>query len=356
VIESVDFDAAVKVAVDAFCAGAQSPGDQEVWEQLTAAGVSPWLAERLVVFLPMAYVRRLLADVSFSDGLATPGARLALQEEPVYLAALARAQLAGREEIQRIALRGSEFDAVNNALKAGSQLSNLRLSETALVSDLEPVRADDGGIPSSRAVFEGLLRGHGVNLDGETAIDAELFVHPAPAGVVMAQIDFTVTHPALAGARLVESLAGHGATWRDAIGHATSKFERCVLHPIIEALLRPGAAADQVARERYEHPSGSFDLVLGPQLNLFTDRTVPPAGPLLDRLLETLRAQPLSRNVHALRLFTAHQDGQLQVNEVLLDSEQWAAGEAVVADSPAPLPDGMVAVRVFGLLVPTSGA
>jgi hypothetical protein len=76
------------------------------------------------------------------------------------------------------------------------------------------------------------------------------------------------------------------------------------------------------------------------------------AKPLLDRLLEALRAEGLSRKVHGLRLFVAHQDGRLHTNEVLLDSETWPAGEAVVADSPAPLPDGMVAVRVFGLLVP----
>ena len=60
--------------------------------------------------------------------------------------------------------------------------------------------------------------------------------------------------------------------------------------------------------------------------------------------------------MHWLRLFTAHRDGQLQTNEVLLDSEQWPGGEAVVASSQAPLPDGLVAVRIFGLLVPDDNA
>lgn len=350
--ESPSFEAAVKVGVAAFCAGAEAPSDAEVWERLAAGGVEPWLAARLLLLLPMAYTRRLLPDVSYADGLATPTGRVILKDEPVFLAALARAELAGRDEIERIALRSSEFAAINDALTAGSQLSDLELAETALMKDLEPAGPGDGGVPSPQVLCDALLRGHGVESDDRTRIEAELFVHPAPSGLVMAQVDFSVTHPALDRPRLVESSAGHGATWRDAISGAVGAFERAALHPIINALLRPGSAADQVERERYEHPGGTFDLILGPQLNYFANRPVPSAKPLLDRLLEALRAEGLSRKVHGLRLFVAHQDGRLHTNEVLLDSETWPAGEAVVADSPAPLPDGMVAVRVFGLLVP----
>jgi hypothetical protein len=356
VIESMAFDAAVEVGIAAFCAGEEPPSDEAVWERLTGAGVEPWLAERLLIFLPMAYTRRLLPDVSYPDGLVAPGGRVILSAEPVFVAALGRAQRADRGEVERIALRSSEFNAINNALNAGSELSDLMLSETVLVKDLEPVERGDGGVPSPRAVFEEFLRGHGVPLDGETQVDAKLIVHPAPAGVVMAQVDFAVSHSALARPWLVESFAGHGGTWRDAIGRAVGMFTRGALHPIVDGLLRPGAAPDQVERERYKHPSGAFELVLGAQINLFTDRPVPSAEPLLDRLLEALRAEPLSRKVHGLRLFLAYHDGQLKTNEVLLDSDQWPGGEAVVADSQAPLPDGMVAVRIFGLLVPVDNA
>jgi hypothetical protein len=352
VIDSVSFDAAVKVGVAAFCAGEEAPSDEEVWKRLTAGGVEPWLAERVLLFLPMAYTRRLVPDVAYPDALVAPGGRVSLQAEPVFVAASARAQLAGGGEVERIAPRSSEFDAINNALNGGSQLSDLMLGETALMADLEPVEPGDGGVPSPRAVFEGLLRGHGVVLDAGTTIDAELFAFPAPAEMVRVQVDFSVTHPALAGSRLVESFAGYGATWREAISQTVAKFERGSLHPIVEALLRPGAAADQVGRERYEHPDGVFDLVLGAQLSLFAAQPVPPAVEPLDKLLNALRTQQLSREVHALRLFLVFREGQLQSNEVLLDSTPWPAGEAAVADSQAPLPDGMVAVRIFGLLVP----
>ena len=344
------------MGIAAFCAGEEPPGDEDVWERLTGAGVEPWLAERLLIFLPMAYTRRLLPDVSYPDGLVGPGGRVSLSAEPVFVAALDRAQRAGRDEVGRIAVRSSEFNVINKALHAGTELSDLMIGETSLVEDLEPVEQGDGGIPSPRAVFEAFLRGHDVPLDGETEVGAKLFVHPAPAGAVMAQVDFAVSHPALAKPWLVESFAGHGTTWRDAIGGAVSKFELGALHPIIDGLLRPGAAADQVERERYEHPSGAFELVLGAQLNLFTDRPVPSTGPLLDRLLEALRAEPLTWKAHGLRLFVAYQDGQVQTNEVLLDSEPWPGGEAVVADVRAPLPDGMVAVRNFGLLIPVDNA
>ena len=321
-------------------------------ERLSTGGVEPWLAERLLILLPMAYTRRLLPNVTYPDVLVTPGGEVRLSTEPVFAAALARAQLAGRGEIERIALRSSEFDAINNALNAGAPLSDIRLSETRLVQDLPPRTPGDGGVPSPRAVFEELLQRHHVVLDGETKIDAELFVHPAPAGAVMAQLDFSVAHPWLAVPWLVESFAWHGASWREAIGGAAEMFERGALPVFVNALLRPGAEVGPVERERYQHPSGAFDLVLGAQLNLLTDQPVPPAGPLLDGLLMALSAVDISLKIHGLRVFLAYRDGRLQTNEVLLDGEPWPAGEAVAAGSQAPLAAGMVAVRIFGLFVP----
>jgi hypothetical protein len=239
VIESTEFDAAVEVGVAAFCAGQEPPNDDEVWERLTGAGVEPLLAERLLIFLPMAYTRRLLPDVSYQDRLVTPGGMVNLSAERVFVAAAGRAQQASRAEVGRIAVRSSEFNAINKLLNDGSKLPDIRLTEVALVENLAPVEQGDGGVPSPRAMFEGLLRGHGVALDGEAKVDANLFVHPAPAGVVMAQVDFALSHPALAKPWLVESFAGHGTTWRDAIGEAVGKFSLGALHPIIGGVLRP---------------------------------------------------------------------------------------------------------------------
>jgi hypothetical protein len=91
--------------------------------------------------------------------------------------------------------------------------------------------------------------------------------------------------------------------------------------------------------------------VLGAQINMFTDRPVPLPGPCSTSSYRCC-ARSRSRKVHWLRLFIAYNHGQLQANEVLLDSEQWPGGEAVVADSQAPVSEERVAVRIFGLLVP----
>jgi hypothetical protein len=72
---AVIVDAAVEVGIAAFCAGEEPPSDEEVWGRLTGAGVEPWLAERLLIFLPMAYTRRLLPDVQYPDGLVVPAGR-----------------------------------------------------------------------------------------------------------------------------------------------------------------------------------------------------------------------------------------------------------------------------------------
>ncbi|RSN30981.1 hypothetical protein DL990_21480 [Amycolatopsis sp. WAC 01416] len=350
-IASWGLDAALEVGIAAFCVGEEPPSDDQVWERLTGAGVEPWLAERLLIFLPMAYTRGLLPDVSYPDAVVGPGGRVVLSEEPVFVAASERARQADRGEFERIAVRSSAFAVINAALNDGAQMSDLQLNEPTLAADLEPVVDGDGGVPSPQLVFEGFLREHGIALDEDTKADTKLIVHPAPAGMVMAQVDFAVSHPALAKPWLVESFAGYGATWREAIGRAVHMFSQGALHPIVDGLFSPGAAPDQVTRERYEHPDGVFELVLGAQITLFTDAML-SAEPVLDRLLEALRAEKLGRKVHGLRLFVAHHDGGLLNNEVLLDSEPWPAGEVVVAESPAPLPEGRVAVRVFGLLVP----
>ncbi|KFU81821.1 hypothetical protein SAMN04489729_0311 [Amycolatopsis lurida] len=350
-IASWGLDGALEVGIAAFCAGEEPPSDDVFWERLTGAGVEPWLAERLLVFLPMAYVRRLLPDVTYPEAVRDSRGQVLLAQEPVFVAAFDRAQYASRAEFERIAFRSSTFAVINEALNSGSQLADLELAEPVLFKDLEPAAEGDGGVPSPQAIFEAFLREHGIPLGEDARVDTNLVVHPAPEGVVMAQIDFAVSHPALAEPWLVESFAGHGPTWREAIGRAVNMFSRGALHPLIEGLLLPSAAADQVQRERYEHPAGAFELVLGAQITMFSE-TVPSVEPLLDRVLEALRAEELSRKVHGLRLFVAHNDGVLLNSEVLLDSRPWSGGEAVVAAHPALLAEGRVATRVFGLLVP----
>ncbi|SFW73283.1 DUF6348 family protein [Amycolatopsis australiensis] len=352
------WDAAVEIGIAAFCEDVHSPSDDEVVARLTGAGVEAWLADRLLYFLPMAYVRRLLPDIAFKDTLLTPSRRVRLETEPVFAAALTRAQRADGDELERIALRSSEASAVAKLVDRGAKPETLVLTETALTEDLEPVRRGDGGVPSPAAAFEEVLREHGVRA-GRLAksgarIDARIVVHPSRPGVVLAQVDFSLAHPALAVPALVATLPGNGATWREAIGQAVYKFATSALHPLVDGLLKPGSGHGCVDQDRCDHPTGPFDLVSSTQLMLPRGRSAPDLWPSVDGLLDALRAESLTPQVHGLGVYLLYQDGQVQTTEVLLDNEPWPAGEAAAAAGPAPVPDGEVTVRIFGLLVPVN--
>jgi hypothetical protein len=345
------FDEAVVVGVAAFHEGTEPPEDDEVRARLRAAGMHDWLAERLITFLPLAFGRRVLPGVALAGTFNDGGTVRPLASEPVFLAAAAAAEVADRDDIERIGLRSAEVHVVNEALHAGSRMADLSVGPVVAPDPLPPAGNDDGGVPSPAVIFAGFLSGHGLTVEslddgglrvGDTSFSARLIAHPSPMeGFLMAQVDVAVDHPGMAEPWMVESCAGVGATWREAIGEAMAMFERGVVHPIVEALLSRGAATDQVSWERYDHPSGAFDLCL-----------VPSAEPLLDRLLTELRDVRLSRAVHALRIFTCHRDGELITNELLLDGEPWEPGARVVAATAPPLPSGMVGQRLFGLLVP----
>jgi len=169
-----------------------------------------------------------------------PGRQASLSAEPVFVAALGRAQGAGRGELVRIAVYSAEFNAISQLADCGPVPPDAKLTEVRVGWELAPVEQGDCGVPSPRTLLEGIVREHGAG--GETNVDANLLIHPAPAGVVMAHVDFAVAHPALAEPLLVETV-GHSATWREAIGDAVSQFDLGALHPIVDGL-RPGAAPD----------------------------------------------------------------------------------------------------------------
>jgi hypothetical protein len=351
------FDEAVEIGIAAFLRE-PAPSDDEVQAALTAGGLEPWLAKRLAVFLPLAFGRRVLPGVELSDSFSDgPQTVRRLADDPVFVAAAARAQQGNRAEVERIGLRSSEVVAVNNALNSGSRMEDLVCGPAVVADPLPPLGDDDGGVPSPRAAFLALVAGHGVAIDGNRAGPAELDAQVYPTsdgtpGMFMAQVDFIVRHPALAKSMLVESFAGGGGSWRDALVQCITKFERASLHPIVAALLAGNTASDQVEWEHYVHPSGSFQLCLGPQISLYSARSAQPMGPVLDRLLHALRGVPLSGAVHSLRVFSYYSKRELAANEVLLDGEQWDAGAAQVASAPPPDTDEPIGVRLFGLLVP----
>ncbi|MFI9508346.1 DUF6348 family protein [Nocardia sp. NPDC052566] len=352
------FDGAVEVGIQAFMHGDEDQDDESIVSRLEAQGVATWLAERLLVFLPIAFGRYLLRESAFDPNFIDGEVARPLDGDPVYRSAWARAHTAGRAEMQRIGLRSAAVDLANQLLHDGtSSLSDLVFTADLLSAPLPPLGPDGGGVPSPRDLFSKALAEHGFPVTetdgalhcGPLTIDARLFPRESPQGII-AQLDFEVSGPGLAAASVLESVAGYGQTWQEAISSAAAKFLRGSLHPLIAALIDRAGGGDQVHWERFEHPGSPFDLCIGPQLIYFSPNATIEAGPLLDALLHRLRAETLTQRIHWLRVFVSTDEGRIQVNEVLLDNEPWPAGEATVA--AAPVGQEFCAMRTFAVLVP----
>jgi hypothetical protein len=351
----------MEVGVAAFLAVDDSAGDGDVVDLLESQGVEPWLAERLVVFLPLALGRIVLEDVQVAGMFFDGDTERRLDDDPVWVAARERAEWAHGDLVEWVGLRSAEVNAVNSALHGGSRLEDLVLNPTA-VPELPSAPGTgtgrdgegDGGLPSPTAAFARLLRGHGFAVDGDRAgelqFEARVFPHHR-TDEVMTQVDFLVRHPRLAPDVLIESFAGWGPTWREALNLGVARFERGSVHPIIAALLDRAEGGDQVSWLPYEHPDGSFEVCLGGAQTMFAHQasTMPALRPVLD----ALRTVPLSRRVHGVRLFLSYRDGAIDVNEVILDNELCPAGQEAAAAVEPDITEDYVTTRVFGLIVPT---
>ncbi|WP_433580010.1 DUF6348 family protein [Nocardia brasiliensis] len=352
------FDGAVEVGIQAFLHGDEGQDDASIVSRLESQGVAAWLAERLVVFLPVAFGRYVLRESTLDPNFVDGSVTRPLDSGPVYRSAWARAQTAGPAEMRRIALRSAAVNAATKLLNDGTtSLSDLAFTADRLPEPLPPMGLDDGGVPSPRALFTEALADHGfpvVETDGAlrcgaVTIDARLFPRESAQGIIV-QLDFEVSCAGLAATSVVESFAGYGQTWREAVFSAADKFLRGSLHPLIAALIDRDSGGAQVQWDRFEHAGGPFDLCIGPQLISFSPTATIEAAPLLDALLHELRAETLTPQIHWLRVFINTDKGRIQVNEVLLDNEPWPAGAATVA--AAPVGQGFCAMRTFAILIP----
>ena len=353
----VTYEAAVEVGIFVF--QSQERGSAEVRAALEQRGVAPWLAQRLAVYLPIAFGRRLFdGAVTMSNAILDGARELPLDGDPVWRATEERARRAVRGEVERIGLGSAEVAAVNQALHGGSRLEDLVLGPVALLEPLLPAENGHGGLPSPLEAFRALLDGHGFPVDesgriGSLRIDARVFPRGAREQVSL-QVDFIVAETRLSASYLIESFAGWGSTWRDAINQTIQKFERGSLHVFIAALLDRSSCGDQVTWERFEHPGGAFDACLGAQLTLYAESSELRLGPLLDAVYAALRDVELSRAIHGLRIYVGLIDGKLTTPEVLLDNETWSAGEALARSTKWPVVQGLVSARLFLLLVPVA--
>lgn len=369
-------DAAIEVGIGAFLFG-QERDDGEIEEKLVAEGVERWLAARLILLLPLAFGRVLLEECKLSDRYSMAGETYALADDPVWVAVERRARHASREELSAIATRSSELSAVNQYLtdhpEGADSLGKLSFSHPTFVTPLPPLPGADGdasgGVASPALAFRQFLEAHnhavtggdggggGELRTGELAFGA--FVYPREGSPPRVQVDYYVRHPKLAVPRLLESFAGYGDTWSDAIKQTIQKFERGSLHVLIAGLLDSSSCADQVDWEPLGDAAGAYELCLGGQLQVIGPGKPPLLGPFLNELKRTLASsppwpteEPGAAKAHGLRVFVAHDGTQLMGYEVLVDSDTWTAGQTLLEERDWRTGDESWGVRWFGLIVP----
>lgn len=112
--------------------------DVVLFDRLVAAGVERGRAWRLVTFVPIAFGRTII-DALGIDAPPTylrrngrgRDKRRRLRDEPEFRAAADHLDdFSGRAGFKELAVRSAEVNAVNNALKAGSDAVDMRLIET----------------------------------------------------------------------------------------------------------------------------------------------------------------------------------------------------------------------------------
>ncbi|MCC6874804.1 MAG: hypothetical protein IT378_10905 [Sandaracinaceae bacterium] len=353
---------AIELGAVAFLAN-RDKDDGQVQDWLEALGVEPWLAARLVIWLPVAFGRQLLTGARLSDEYGDGDAIRRLRDDPIFVAAMARAAHMSREEADVIALRSAEVRAINSALRHDSaqghapRLEDME-SATALVTPLPAIQPSDGGVPEPRLAFAEFLRGHGhavvpaagtLQRTGELELDALVFGRVFDDGSYRPQVDYRVAHPRLAAGTLLESFAGFGASYREAVHDTIRKFERGSLHVLIAALLDRNSCGDQVTWEPW---GDRWDACLGAQLLLYAEVGPVLLGELLDRLRDAFLAEIRDHKIHAVRVFTMRRGEQVFANEVLLDNDPWPAGQALCAAHAWPRFEPAWGTRLFLMVVP----
>lgn len=369
----IDVHEAARWGVAAFVSNPNAD-DTTLRGLLVEAGVPFRLAMRVLVFLPLAFARVLLAtngprfsdECAYLDASGEVVARGELSKEPVFAAALELARHASRDEMQTIALRSGEINALNQALHAGSQMENLVFAPPSLYLDVpageetsEPHRLHAGGALLRLLHSHGLRGrrdGNALVLPGGQRFEACVYPRELTRERTRLQLDLHVHAPALGDRLIVESFAGVGATVEAALTSAFDRLARGSLHVIFAALVDESLGGDQIEWETWGEGDAAWRVCLGPVLALYSPSQGKGIADWLASLRTLFTRGDLAREAHWVRAFHASRGGQTLGSEVLLDNRPWGDGERLWRDRswPAVAPDALVGARHFCIVLPQS--
>lgn len=367
-MDTNDYRDLIRLAIAAFAGQLDAP-DEQLVGLLTASGVSPTLAARLVVFVPFALGRVVVLSAGAKAmpkyGYGALGDHADLEAEPVFVVATEMAQKEiPAEAVRAIAQRSPEFQAFTDQVSKGNKAEEIQFS-AALLPLVAPPTDEPVTVPhreraraAMAAVFTAMkvpatLAGVEFDLGEGAFIEARIFPRRITPQVVELQLDVRLRGPILGDRPLVESFAGAGPNLMNAIDGAIAKFASASLPLLLGAVLvREGPWDQQIEWQTWESPHGNWHACLGPLLQQNASQSKPMnVGPFIEKLKERWLAQAQPNKLHWVRFYYAHRGGPVG-GEVLVDNQPWPDMLAELMKWPWPAAADFYALRLFFVLLP----
>lgn len=153
--------------------------------------------------------------------------------------------------------------------------------------------------------------------------------------------------------RLVECFAGMGESTDEQQKDALQNFLMSSLHVLLAAFWGRDQAdqVDQVERQRFTVDGQTWCAYIGgfsTRRSVGVDVAIPDG--YLHQILTAIERAPLTHEAHWCRTFFCNIGTQKRIHEALLDNQQWADGESMMAAAEWPVADGFYSVRNFLVL------
>ncbi len=170
------------------------------------------------------------------------------------------------------------------------------------------------------------------------------------------QLDVCVKSPSLLSERvIIESFAGVGDTYGDAVRNAFEKFCMASLHVLLSVFVDQNYGEDQVDWAQWKNGKYVWNVCLGPLLQ-WVNRPPEQNPALIDEspihLLQDAFLKEATYQVHWLRYYYGFLNGKQNGRDVLLDNQSWQPGEFILDRWPWPALTGYYSFRHFLIALP----
>ena len=163
-------------------------------------------------------------------------------------------------------------------------------------------------------------------------------------GDISAEMEFRVRLPG--GQQIIEYVSGRGNTWEKAIGDAQANFVMTTFHVVYRSFLNPKDPHQLV--EPITINGQPRELVLGDTMTRGGHtNSLPDLSAFRDRFRQLMASQPLSPQVHWVKIIYANYHSKVMLCEVTLDNHTSPALTEAVKQMPWPPNEEFYMVKQF---------